>query len=232
MFRTYLTVFIVITAFAFQGCSFFRYLDNSSDEEIEKFYMSKDELLADNTKLRKNNEQLQAHVKILRNENGKMKENNHNGSDEMKNQVMLLQEQTEELKEENNKIRDENQIIKKKLVDFQLNQQTFQSKRVLIQNKLEESTKDTNHLNIKVLNGNGIRYAAKKMAKKLNKMGYDIELIDNAPRFNFSQNTVFFGSEFHDEAKLLVSRLGGSSISKPLSWSSIFDIIVVIGKTQ
>ena len=207
-------------------------MDNSSDEEVEMFYMSKDELLADNTKLRKNNEQLQAHVKILRNENGKMKENNHNGSDEMKNQVMLLQEQTEELKEENNKIRDENQIIKKKLVDFQLNQQTFQSKRVLIQNKLEESTKDTNHLNIKVLNGNGIRYAAKKMAKKLNKMGYDIELIDNAPRFNFSQNTVFFGSEFHDEAKLLVSRLGGSSISKPLSWSSIFDIIVVIGKTQ
>ena len=161
-----------------------------------------------------------------------MKDNNHNGSGEMKNQVMLLQEQTKELQEKNHKMRDENQIIKTKLASFQLNQQTFQSKQVPIQNKLEESTKYTNHLNIKVLNGNGIRYAAKKMAKKLNKMGYDIGLIDNAPRFNFSQNTVFFGSEFQGEAKLLVSRLGGSSISKPLSWSSIFDIIVVIGKKQ
>jgi len=236
MFRKYLTILIVFVALIFQGCAAFKYLDNSSEEEIKRFHATKADLWNENTKLKSINKQLQAQIRILRQENEEIKQENNNGSLEMRNQVLLLQDQTKKLEEENQRLLNENLIIQRKLDDFRLNHETSLSKMDLIKNKSEESVKDinnsNNNLHIKVLNGNGKRYAAKKMAKKLRKMGYQIRLIDNAPRFNFSKNTVFFGSKFQNEAKLLISRLGNNSISKPLTWPSIFDFIVVTGRTR
>jgi hypothetical protein len=86
-------------------------------------------------------------------------------------------------------------------------------------------------LRIKVLSGDGDLNSAKEAAKKLRNMGYNIKLIDLAPRPNFSRNTVFFAPKFKNEAKSLAPGLGGAvTIFKPLSWSSVFDIIVVTGK--
>lgn len=85
-------------------------------------------------------------------------------------------------------------------------------------------------LKLKVLSGDGDLNSAKRMAKKLGNMGYKIRLIDRAPQSNFLRNTVYFALGFQDEAKRLVSSLGDNTILKPLSWFSIFDIIVVTGK--
>ncbi len=53
---------------------------------------------------------------------------------------------------------------------------------------------------------------------------------DMAPRSNFSQNTIFFVPEFENEGKRLADSLSVQVVLKPLSWPSIFDIIIVTGK--
>jgi len=91
---------------------------------------------------------------------------------------------------------------------------------------------DMRKTKIKVLSGDGNLDSAKEMAKKLRNMGYKTEFIDNAPRSNFRRNTVFFAPKFQYEAKRLVSSLGCNTIVSPLSWYSIFDLIIVTGKNS
>ena len=90
--------------------------------------------------------------------------------------------------------------------------------------------KDMRKIKIKVLSGDGNLDSAKEMAKKLRNMGYKTEFIDHAPTSSFRRNKVFFAPKFQYEAKRLVSSLGGNTIVSPLSWYSIFDLIIVTGK--
>jgi hypothetical protein len=68
------------------------------------------------------------------------------------------------------------------------------------------------------------------MAKKLRSMGYSIRAVDLAPQSSFSRDTVYFTSRSHQQAKRLLSRLGSNVILKPLTWPSVFDLIIVTGK--
>ena len=107
--------------------------------------------------------------------------------------------------------------------------------KVIETSSLSESydlVEDMRKTKIKVLSGDGNLDSAKEMAKKLRNMGYKIEFIDHAPRSSFRRNTVFFAPEFQYEAKRLVSSLGGNTIVNPLSWYSVFDLIIVTGKNS
>jgi hypothetical protein len=92
--------------------------------------------------------------------------------------------------------------------------------------------RDLAHIKIKVLSGDGKFKSAKAMAKRLKKMGYKINRLDLAPRANFKMDTVFYAKNFSGEAREMAKRLGGNAITKPLTWNSIFDIIVVKGKSR
>ena len=81
-----------------------------------------------------------------------------------------------------------------------------------------------------MLSGDGDINSAEAMANELENLGYKIYYKDMAPRSNFSQNTVFFAPEFENEGKRLADSLGGQAVLKPLSWPSMFDIIIVTGK--
>jgi len=148
----------------------------------------------------------------------------------MRDKEELLHSQINKSKEENQKISKENQILYEKIADLRLKHQTFPSKRFRTQKKLVEPEKDIRKFKIKVLSGDGDLNSAKEIAKKLRSIGYKIKLIDQAPRSNFLRNTVFFAPRFQNKAKQLASRLDGNTISKALSWSSVFDLIVVTGK--
>ena len=89
---------------------------------------------------------------------------------------------------------------------------------------------DMRKTKIKVLSGDGNLDSAKEMANMLRNMGYKTEFIDHASSSSFRRNTVFFAPKFQYEAKRLVSSLGGNTIVRPLSWYSIFDLIIVTGK--
>ena len=84
-------------------------------------------------------------------------------------------------------------------------------------------------LQIKVLSGDGKLPSAKRMAQKLIQMGYKVEAIDLAPRSNIKKNTVFYSEDCRQEAGHISKQLGGNTIIKPLSWPSVFNLIIVTG---
>jgi phage host-nuclease inhibitor protein Gam len=227
MIRACLIIFIVHLCFIFQGCATSEHLEGSSKEEAEEFKMTKEEMWNEMERLKVENANLQRQIDTLREENqrirdenenkiAEMRDENENKIAEVKDENELLNEQINKLKEENKTIGDENQVLTEKLTKLQL------------QYELE---KDIGKLRVKVLSGDGDLSSAKEMAKKLKNMGYQIKLFGYAPRSNFFRNTVFFAPKFQKKGKHLAFSLGGNTISKPLSWSSIFDLIVVTGKS-
>ena len=91
----------------------------------------------------------------------------------------------------------------------------------------KERSKD---LKIKVLSGDGDLGSARMMAKRLKELNFEIRLIGHAPRSDFRANTVYYKPQFERQGRLLVSKLGDNTVMKPLTWSSIFDLIIVTGK--
>ncbi|MCX5834073.1 MAG: LytR C-terminal domain-containing protein [Deltaproteobacteria bacterium] len=80
---------------------------------------------------------------------------------------------------------------------------------------------------LKVLSGNGKMSSAKKMAGKLTKLGYKVEVVGMATTPDYATDTVYYKSGFEKKAADMARKLGGRTITKPISWSSVFDIIVV-----
>lgn len=191
MLRPCLIVFILQLLLIFHGCAPLAHLDGSSEEEIKKFRMSKDE---------------------MRNQIKKMEIANAN-----------LQKEIHNLGEENQRLTNQNQILATKLTQLQLTYETPVSQSY-------ETEKDREKLRIKVLSGDGDLNSAQEMSKRLGEMGYKIELIHYAPRSNFLHTTVYAAPEYQNEAKRLVLTLGGNTVYKPLTWPSIFDLIVVTVK--
>ena len=211
MLRAYLVILILHLCFIFQGCAALKYLDGSSEAEIKKFKMTKDEIWNEMQRLKIENAKLQEQINILREEDQRIRDENESKMASMRDQNGSFNEQINSLKEENQRLSDENQGLRKELTMLQLRYERGKSI-------------------IKVLSGDGDLNSALEMEKKLRNMDYNIILIDYAPRSNFLRNTVFFAPKFQKEGKQLAFSLGGNTIAKPLIWYSIFDLIVVTGK--
>ena len=84
-------------------------------------------------------------------------------------------------------------------------------------------------IRMKVLSGEGKIDSAKRMAKRLTAMGYKVESVGMAESADYPANTVYFAAKYKKEAKTLASRLGKETIVKPLTWKSVFSVIVVTG---
>jgi len=117
----------------------------------------------------------------------------------------------------------ENLLVKRK-------QSQLQGRKELATHEQEESRADVGLLKIKVLSGDGNLASAQEMAKRLGGMGYEIKAIDLAPQSSFLRDTVYFTSRSRLQAKRLLSHLGSDAILKPLTWPSVFDLIIVTGK--
>ena len=98
--------------------------------------------------------------------------------------------------------------------------------RQVIKDK-KENVEDVHNLQIKVLSGDGHQDSAERMKNKLTGMGYPVHMIDLAPRKNFASNAVFFASGYRDQAEQLAKKIGGNTPIKPISWPSVYNIIVV-----
>ncbi len=82
---------------------------------------------------------------------------------------------------------------------------------------------------IKVLGGDGRTASAREAAGRLEGMGYKVERIDRADS-RYSSPIIYYAAGFEDSAKDIAGRLGGGAKIKPLTWNSIFDIIVLTEK--
>ncbi|NTW17808.1 MAG: LytR C-terminal domain-containing protein, partial [Syntrophaceae bacterium] len=82
-------------------------------------------------------------------------------------------------------------------------------------------------LRMKVLSGNGKLSTARDMSTKVAKMGYKSEDIGLASRADYKATTIYYAPEYRMEAEKLAARLGGETISKIMTWPSVFHIILV-----
>jgi hypothetical protein len=93
-----------------------------------------------------------------------------------------------------------------------------------------KSDVDVESLRVKVLSGDGKMASAESMSDRLIGMGYKVSSIDKAPKAVFRRNTIFFAENCRDAATRLAGQLGGKAICRPLTWKSVYDLIVVTGK--
>jgi len=68
------------------------------------------------------------------------------------------------------------------------------------------------------------------MAGRLTKLGYKVEVVGMATTPDYATDTVYYKPGFEKKAADIAKRLGGKTITKPISWSSVFDVIVVAGR--
>jgi hypothetical protein len=95
---------------------------------------------------------------------------------------------------------------------------------------LETQPPQKKALTIKVLAGDGNIISARSLSKRLGKMGYRVKLIDKAPRSDFDTTIVYYGTDHRAAAETMAKRLGGGTATRPLTWSSAFDVIIVTGR--
>jgi DNA mismatch repair ATPase MutS len=195
----------------FQGCGALGFFKGDSKEGVKETEAGKEQVAKEVTRLRMENINLKKKVDILKKKNEEIRKENLREIAKVEVKSGALNEELMKLREENQKIVNENRLLKERL-------QRFTQK------------KDLRELKIKVLSGDGNLSSAKRMAKRLMGMDYEIRLIGFAPRSNFKKNTVYFAPKFEKEGRSLVSSLGANTVLKPLTWSSIFDLIVVTVK--
>ena len=83
-------------------------------------------------------------------------------------------------------------------------------------------------LTVKVLTGTGDIRGAKMLANALRSSGYNVAVVDYSAS-DIHQNTVFYATGYRNEALNMSRIMGRETIVKPLTWNSIFKIIVVKG---
>jgi len=84
-------------------------------------------------------------------------------------------------------------------------------------------------LRIKVLTGDGKMASAQKMAKRIRALGYRVEGVGKASSSDYPANMVYYARNCHKQGKALAAKLGKDTILKPLTWKSVFHLIVVTG---
>ena len=156
---------------------------------------------------------------------GKQKNIEKAGKEEslLKDQISPLKEQTIGVEEKKGEISISEKEGRKQ------EQKADVEKKDVVQTTPVEKGIGPKMLKIKVLSGNGKISSAKALSGKLTKLGYRVENIGMAPRSNFDVNTVYFAPEYKNEAQQMAARLGGDTIYKPLTWPSVFHVIVVAG---
>ncbi len=99
-----------------------------------------------------------------------------------------------------------------------------------IEGKLDSlERQDPRAVSVKVLSGDGRPESAHLVADVLREKGYDVEGVGMAPSEGFEAHTVFFAEGFKAAARAIAREIGHGARPRPLTWSSVYDVIVVTG---
>ena len=207
MYIRALCAFILVFCLAISGCISSQYSGRSSREE----------LLQSKAEIYQLNEQVASLSKEL----------------ETMRKEMSQIKQTEEKKkaesgiQETSLISHANPVQETQIQDADIVKKEGPKKTTNAKHAVQGKELDIKTLKVKVLSGNGKWSTARDMSNKLAGMGYKIKDVGMSPRTNFTANTIYYAANYQKEAKYLAARLGNKTVSRPLSWSSVFHIIVV-----
>ena len=103
-----------------------------------------------------------------------------------------------------------------------------------IEGKLQAlERQDPRAVRVKVLSGDGDPESALLVADVLREKGYEVGDVGVAPSEGFEAHAVFFAEGFADAARAIAREIGHGTNSmigiRPLTWSSVYDVIVVTG---
>ena len=84
-------------------------------------------------------------------------------------------------------------------------------------------------LRIKILAGTAQQAKAKVLSYKLNNAGYKIDRVDRSAR-SFNRSAVYYTNNFEEQAQTIAKQLGANTEIKKITWNSVFNIIITVGK--
>jgi Tfp pilus assembly protein PilN len=206
MGRMYLVISMLFVAILVSGCAGIqKCMDGSYDKQIS-------ELTIANSELKK---------EIARVE------------EVVKKDGQILAEKQAAIKE----LEAENESLFKKVKQFEmqnekqkLEQAAVEQKPVPVPPPVKEKP-DLKKVRIKILAGKAQMAKAKGFSTKLKGKGYKVERVNRAQKA-FAKTTVYYASGFEKEAKAISRELGPRSITQPLTWKSVFNVIIGIGKNR
>jgi len=237
---TYITLlFILLTT----GCSLFRFVDNSSPEELQKFETSKDDLWNQKKALE---QEKATYLKQIADQQAQIILMNRGMSeqqtriDQTASQMAESKRLIEELNDQIRQIeREREKSLKEAVKEAEPLPPGKETPTKMIKGLKKEARKkpaaapaagETGAVRIKVLAGDGNIASARAMAKRITKMGYQVKRIDRAERTDFALNTIYHTPDHATTADEIMKKLGGSTIVMPLTWQSVFDLIIVTGR--
>jgi hypothetical protein len=220
-------IFILVFSLAISGCVSSRYSDRGTREELLKsraeIYQLNEQMTALNKELgalRKEMQQIKQTEETKKEESGIKETSLISPASPVKEKQIAVEEKS--IKTSVPEPKEKEQVKKADSVKKDEPKKTTSGKPAVQGKEIDNST-----LKVKVLSGNGKLAAARDMSKILAGMGYKIEDIGMSPRTDFTVNTIYYAANYQKEAEHLAVRLGNKTIFKPLSWSSVFHIIVV-----
>lgn len=91
---------------------------------------------------------------------------------------------------------------------------------------------DKSNINIKVLNGNGIKGSADSVGDELTKAGFKVSKVANAQKFTYSDTYIYYKSDKEESANLVKNTLSSRTCitEKSDTLTTGYDIVVVVGK--
>lgn len=203
------------------GCATFKFLDGSNEKEIQSFCSGeKVNPLGETTEMTRRRVEIeQRAMEKVQSEASKRqvaeKKYNkdtvrlNNEIDSLQIDINSLEGQISDLERENRKLMAKSIIARVQNISAKVN--------IPLPKKVK----------IKVLSGSGTLIPAFAMVKKLEGMGYKVDRSDIAPSTAFPNEKVFYSEGHEAEGKLLAGKISPDAVAAPMSWDSIFDIIVV-----
>ena len=220
MYMRILCIFALVFCLTTSGCVSPRYSDRSAREELRKSKASIDQI---NEQMSALNKELEALKKELQ----QIKEVKQKEEAKAITEEESLTDQEAPVKEKSEAVSVPEPEKKKQIQEVDISKKDETTKTPDKKPALQRKLIDLKTFKIKVLSGNGKLVPARDMSKKLIGMGYKIEDIGIAARTDFRENTIYYASDYKKEAEQLEARLGGDTVSRPLTWTSVYHIIVV-----
>lgn len=209
----------IITIFLFSGCASLKCLDGSCERQIKELSVTSDDLKKEIAKLDADNKEKDKIISSRQEEIAVLQKNQTalNGRiKDLQNEILKMRKQKDE---------GAAAIKSETITEKQATQKAEGAA-----DTGDKKTEQAKPLRIKVLAGDGRLASARLMARKIEKTGLKVEIVDLAPRANFSADTVYYLPDHEKDAKEIAGRLGEKTLVKPMTWSSAFNIIVVTGK--
>jgi myosin heavy subunit len=216
-----LWIIAVISMFLFSGCASLKCLDGSCERQIKELEVTSGDLKKEIAKLDAANKEKEQILGLKQDEVTKVQ-----------NEKTALNAQVKDLQDEMTRMKKEREAIKSETIAEKQTTQKAEGAAGAPGKEAVDKEGLAAPVRIKVLAGDGKMSSGRIIARKLEKNGLKVEIVDLAPRSDFLTPVVYYTPEVEKEAKEIAGLLGKNATTKPLTWSSAFNIIVVTGKRK